>query len=111
MVTKGLHSSSSHPGSVLTLDSTTAPSAGCVRFFCFCPGHTSCRCSGTSPSSASSVAVPPLPLDPHPHGQLCSASRYVALAGHLEGTPEELDIEEPEVKEDHVQMEMGEHAA
>jgi hypothetical protein len=33
------------------------------------------------------------------------------LAGHLEGTLEELDMEEPEVKEDHVQMEMGEHAA
>ena len=99
MVTIGLPST--HPESVLTLDSTTAPSAGCVQSACFCPGHTPCRCSDTSPLSASSVAVPPLPLDPHPPGQLCSASRHAALARHLEGTLEELACEEPEEKEAH----------
>ncbi|CAL8234665.1 unnamed protein product [Arctogadus glacialis] len=96
MVTIGLlHSSSSHPGSVLTLDSTTAPSAGCVQFACFCPGHTPCRCSDISPLPASSVAVPPLPLAPHPPGQLCSGTLPWL------GTLEELAIEEPEEKEDH----------
>lgn len=105
MVTATINSSSSHPGSVLRQDNTTAPSAGCVQSFYFCPGHIPCRCSGSFLFSASSVAVPLLTLAPHPPGQLYLASRHVVLAG-MEGTLEELAaMEEHQEMEEHVDKE------
>lgn len=96
---------STDPGSVLRLDSTTVPSAGCAQCFYFSPGHTPCRCSGSVPLPAVSLVVPPWPLAPYLPGQLCGVSRHVALAemeGVLAAMEEQVGTEEQDGKEEQV---------
>ena len=91
--------SSTQPGTVLRLDSTTDPSTGCVQCFCFYPGHTAYRCSGNVLSPSVSLVVPPLPAAPDLPWQPSHASRSAALSEmegslQLAGTVEQAGMEQ-----------------